>query len=228
MLVFTVLAAFLYESGDGNVERKHMIETQIKSRGIESPIVLSAMAAVKRHYYVPKAMKPHAYEDRPLPIGHGQTISQPYIVATMTEQLGLTRDSMVLEIGTGSGYQTAILAEIAHTVYTIEIVEALGVAAAKIFERAGYQNIVARIGDGYMGWQDHAPFDAIIVTAAPSHVPQPLIDQLKTGGKMIIPVGPNHAVQYLTLLEKEADGTVSRKSIMPVRFVPFTGKYQEN
>jgi len=202
-----------------------MIESQIKARGVTDQVVLAAMEKVKRHLFVPEAMKPYAYEDRPLPIGHGQTISQPYIVATMTERLALSSNSVVLEIGTGSGYQAAVLAEIVQTVYTIEIVEALGLQAAKTLKEVGLQNVITKIGDGYMGWKEHAPFDAIIVTAAPRHIPQPLLDQLKPGGRMIIPVGPNHAVQYLTFLEKEPGGEINRKSIMPVRFVPLTGKH---
>ena len=201
--------------------REFMIETQIRARGVRNPDVLRAMETVARHLFVPDAMKVYAYEDRPLPIGQGQTISQPYIVGAMTELLAVGKGAKVLEIGTGSGYQAAILAEIVAEVYTIEIVRALGEDAARKLKN--YKNVVTRIGNGYKGWPEHAPFDAIIVTAAPEEIPPPLLEQLKPGGRMVIPVGPVHDVQKLLLVEKRPDGTVEEEYIMPVRFVPLTG-----
>ena len=201
--------------------REFMIESQIQARGVRSSTVLKAMERVPRHLYVPDAMKSYAYEDRPLPIGHGQTISQPYIVAAMTELLKVDKDDKVLEVGTGSGYQAAVLAEIVDRVYTIEIVETLGREAAR--KLASYNNVTTHIGDGYLGWSDQAPFDAIIVTAAPEEIPPPLIEQLKPGGRMVIPVGPVHDVQKLLLVVKNADGTLKQEYIMAVRFVPLTG-----
>lgn len=186
------------------------------------PSVLRAIGTVARHEFVPAAYRSNAYENRPLPIGEGQTISQPYIVALMTDLAELDADSVVLEIGTGSGYQAAVLAEVAHQVFTIEIVEPLGRRAATTLERLGYTNISLRIGDGYRGWPEHAPFDAIIVTAAPEQIPQPLIDQLRTGGRLVVPVGPVDGIQSLRVLEKHAAGDISTTDVLPVRFVPFT------
>ena len=187
--------------------------------------VLKAIEEVPRHEFVPPNMEARAYEDNPLPIGEEQTISQPYIVALMTELLGLKGGERVLEIGTGSGYQAAVLAEIAGQVYTIEILEPLATSAKKRLAGMGYKNITVRCGDGYKGWKEHAPFDAIIVTAAPDHVPQPLVDQLKPGGKMVIPVG--NFLQELKVLTKKSDGTVVEKNVLPVRFVPMTGEAQK-
>ncbi len=187
-----------------------------------SPLVLESIRTVPRHEFVPAEYRPDAYLNRPLPIGSGQTISQPYIVALMTDLADLSPDSVVLEIGTGSGYQAAVLAEFIDHVYTIEIIELLGRRAAGTLERLGYDNVSVRIGDGYKGWPEHAPFDAIIVTAAPEAVPQPLIEQLAIGGKLVIPVGPQYAAQSLQVLEKKADGTVTTSNVLPVRFVPFT------
>ena len=205
-------------------ERLKMVETQIKARGVKDRLVLQAMKKVPRHLFVPKNLQNAAYWDRPLPIGHGQTISQPYIVALMTEQLKLTGKEKVLEIGTGSGYQAAILAEIAKEVYTIEIIAALGEQARIRLKNLGYQNVHVKIGDGYRGWPEQAPFDAIIVTAAPRQIPQPLIDQLKNGGRMIIPVGDLY--QELILITKNSKGIIKKKSILPVIFVPMTGEAQ--
>ncbi|MCP4640243.1 MAG: protein-L-isoaspartate(D-aspartate) O-methyltransferase [bacterium] len=207
--------------------RNRMVDEQIarwsmSRTRVEDKRVLDAMRTVPRHKFVPASLIPRAYADRPLPIGHGQTISQPYIVAYMTEMLKLDKDDVVLEIGTGSGYQAAVCAEIAKHVYTIEIVEPLGETAVKRLKDLKYGNVTCRIGDGYFGWKEHAPFDAIIVTAAASHIPPPLIEQLKPGGHMAIPVGPPLHTQYLMLLEKREDGSVRQKSVMPVRFVPFT------
>ena len=189
------------------------------------PRVLEAMATVPRHELVPDELRDVAYENRPLPIGHGQTISQPYIVAVMTDLLKLRPDQRALEIGTGSGYQAAILGELAGEVYTIEIIEDLGEQARRNLKRLGYKNIEVRIGDGYYGWEQHAPFDAIVVTAAASHIPPPLIKQLKNGGRMVIPVGSRFMVQQLLLVEKDEAGKVTTRQILPVRFVPLTGTH---
>ena len=184
--------------------------------------VIAAIGKVPRHEFVPVSFRDGAYLNRPLPIGDGQTISQPYIVALMTELADLRPDSVVLEIGTGSGYQAAVLAEIAREVYTIEIIETLGERAAATLQRLGYDNVHVRVGDGYQGWPDAAPFDAIIVTAAPDEVPEPLIAQLRAGGRLVIPVGPEGAVQSLRVLTKDAAGNVTSTDVLPVRFVPFT------
>jgi protein-L-isoaspartate(D-aspartate) O-methyltransferase len=183
------------------------------------------MARVPRHELVPRDQRDFAYENRPLPIGHGQTISQPYIVAVMTDLLKPASTDRVLEIGTGSGYQAAILAELVDRVFTIEIIEPLGKLAGRNLEKLGYRNIEVRIGDGYYGWKEQAPFDAIVVTAAASHVPPPLIEQLKPGGRMVIPVGTRFMVQQLVLVEKDAGGEVTTRQILPVRFVPLTGTH---
>lgn len=204
-------------------KRERMVRDQIRARGVSDKVVLSAMATVKRHLFVPRKFASMAYEDRPLVIGHEQTISQPYIVAYMTEFLELKPDYKVLEIGTGSGYQAAVLAKIVKEVYTVEIVEELGSSAREKLINLNYKNVKVRIGDGYNGWKEHAPYDAIIVTAAPPKIPQPLIDQLKDGGKMIIPVGPISMVQDLILIEKSGNKTTTKK-LIPVRFVPFTRK----
>jgi len=201
-----------------------MVEEQILARGVTDSLVLAAMAAVPRHLFVPTGVVAYAYADQPLPIGHDQTISQPYIVALMTELAGLAATDRVLEIGTGSGYQAAVLAGIADSVYTIEIVEPLATEAAERLERLGYANVRVRCGDGYRGWPGRAPFDAIIVTAAPDHVPQPLIDQLAPGGKLVIPVGTG--LQELLEITRTADGVVERR-VLPVRFVPMTGEAQK-
>ncbi len=206
--------------------REQMVRTQIEARNVRDSRVLAAMRRVPRHKFVPKSEERAAYSDSPLPIGWGQTISQPYIVAYMTEQLDVQPGDTVLEIGTGSGYQAAILGELAAQVYTIEIVEPLcKLARAKLAE-LGYKNVQVRCGDGYKGWPEHAPFDAIIVTAAPEKVPQALIDQLKVGGRMILPVGRYY--QELVLITKNKDGTITRKKLLPVRFVPMTGGDEGN
>jgi protein-L-isoaspartate(D-aspartate) O-methyltransferase len=189
------------------------------------PRVLQAMATVPRHVLVPEARRKAAYENRPLAIGHGQTISQPYIVALMTDLLKLKPGDRVLEIGTGSGYQAAVLAELGHQVYSIEIIEPLGERARRDLDRLGYENIEVQIGDGYYGWEEHAPFEAIIVTAAASHVPPPLIKQLRPGGRMVIPVGSRFMVQQLVLVDKDREGEVTTRQILPVRFVPLTGSH---
>lgn len=206
------------KNGRFQKQRLLMVERQILARNVEDPKVIEAMRTVPRHKFVPEELKGHAYEDGPLPIGHGQTISQPYIVAYMTEQLNLKGDEKVLEVGTGSGYQAAVLAEIVQSVYTIEIVEPLAKEAREILNQAGYKNIHTRIGDGYRGWPEEAPFDAIIVTAAPKTLPENLIDQLKTGGRMIVPVG-DWAQTLLLIRKTEKDYT--QEKLLPVRFVPM-------
>ena len=187
-----------------------------------SESTLDVIGKVPRHEFVPEAQKPFAYLNRPLPIGGGQTISQPYIVALMTDLAAVGPEDVVLEIGTGSGYQAAVLSELAKQVYTIEIIDWLGLRAADDLERLGYDNVAVRIGDGYAGWPEYAPFDAILVTAAPEEIPQPLIEQLAVGGRMVVPVGAQNETQTLRLLTKQADGSVSVDNIIPVRFVPFT------
>lgn len=206
-------------------ERNQMVRVQIAARGVDDARVLDAMRNVPRHWFVPAADQPDAYSDRPLPIGAGQTISQPFIVAHMTQLLDLNAGEKVLEIGTGSGYQAAILSELTDAVYTIEIVESLGRRAAEAFQRRGYKNIHTRIGDGYRGWPEAAPFDAIIVTCAPENVPQPLVDQLAPDGRLCIPVGPNdNRAQELIVLTRDADGSLRREVKTAVRFVPMTGE----
>jgi protein-L-isoaspartate(D-aspartate) O-methyltransferase len=201
--------------------REKMVETQIKSRGVKDPRVLSALLKVERHRFVPEEYLNSAYSDQPLPIGEGQTISQPYIVALMTELLELKGDEKVLEIGTGSGYQAAVLAELAKEVYTIEIIESLASTAKKRLSELGYQNIKVKAGDGYLGWPEAAPFDAIMVTAAPDHIPKPLIEQLKEGGRMVVPVGTYS--QELKKIVKRS-GKIETTDIIPVVFVPMTGE----
>ena len=191
-------------------------------RNITNPVVLRAMESVPRHEFVPLPHRNDAYDDRPLPIGHGQTISQPYIVALMTEQLDPQPSDRILEIGTGCGYQAAVLAEVVHEVYTIEIVEPLAREATATLTRLGYQNVHVRSGDGFAGWPEKAPFDGIIVTCAPQDIPSPLIGQLKDGGRMIIPVGASQD-QLLYLLEKQGE-RLTRRAVLPVRFVPMTGE----
>ena len=193
-------------------------------RPIFSDAVMAAMGKVPRHRFVPASQDNLAYENRPLPIGEGQTISQPYIVALMTDLLDPKSADTVLEVGTGSGYQAAVLAELVAKVYTIEIVEPLARRARQVLGELGYRNVEVRVGDGYGGWPAAAPFDAIIVTAAPAAVPQPLIDQLKPGGRMVIPVGGPSDVQQLLLVEKQSDGRTTTRRTLPVRFVPLTGE----
>jgi protein-L-isoaspartate(D-aspartate) O-methyltransferase len=211
------------KEGDPRAERERMVKDQIVRRGIKDAAVLAAMQTVPRHLFVPEEIRPSAYDDEPQPIGFGQTISQPYIVAFMTEALRLKGDETVLEIGTGSGYQAAILASIVKQVYTIEIVEPLASRAAQTLQDLGYHNVEVRAGDGYRGWPEYAPFDAIMVTAAPDHIPEPLVEQLREGGRMVLPVG--NFFQELMLVTKSARG-VEKREILPVRFVPMTGEAQ--
>lgn len=209
-----------------SVTRERMVAEQIVRRGIGDPQVLTAMRKVPRDRFMPTDVKNLAYDDRAIPIGYGQTISQPYIVAFMTDALDLKPADKVLEVGTGSGYQAAILAELVKAVYTIEIVEPLGKSAAETLAALGYRNVNTRIGDGYRGWEEAAPFDAIIVTCSPDAIPKPLIDQLADGGRMIIPVGPQGEPQQLVLLRKAGD-RIEQKKVLPVVFVPMTGEAEK-
>lgn len=205
-------------------ERERMVARQIQARGVSDPNVLAALRTVPRHALIRAGEQRHAYGDHPLPIGQGQTISQPYIVAFMTEALQLKRNSRVLEIGTGSGYQAAVCAEIAREVYTIEIVEELAKSAKERLKELGYPNVFVRAGDGYFGWEENAPFDAIIGTAAAGRIPPPLLEQLRPGGRMILPHESLGGFQYLVLITKDDKGNISSKRVMPVRFVPMTGR----
>ena len=237
--LLALIGAFLPATGglvqaqgdDYEPKRRRMVEEIVAlaretgaetGRAIFSTNVLAAMGKVPRHEFVPERARASAYENRPLPIGQGQTISQPFIVALMTELMDVRPGDRVLEIGTGSGYQAAVLSQIAGAVYTVEIIEPLAREAKGRFERLGYRNISAKTGDGYQGWAEHAPFDAIMVTAAPREVPQPLIDQLKPGGRLVVPVGGQLAGQSLLLIRKNPDGTVTRRTLLAVRFVPLT------
>jgi protein-L-isoaspartate(D-aspartate) O-methyltransferase len=233
-LLLTLTGAAIAADQDFAAERRRMVEDITALVGetrseIGKPAfdarVMSVIAKVPRHEFVPADQRASAYRNRPLPIGHGQTISQPYIVALMTDLAHAQPDHKVLEIGTGSGYQAAVMAHLAKSVYTIEIVEPLGLQAAQRLKALGYGNVEVRLGDGYNGWEEHAPYDAILVTAAASHIPPPLLRQLKPGGRMVIPVGAAFMVQQLMLVEKNLDGTVSTRQILPVAFVPLTGKH---
>ncbi|MCM8791715.1 MAG: protein-L-isoaspartate(D-aspartate) O-methyltransferase [Candidatus Omnitrophica bacterium] len=228
LLIF-ILSVFLTNNYSQGIDfvalRKAMVKNQIEKRGIRDKNVLKAMLKVERHKFVPEELKNYAYEDRPLPIGEDQTISQPYIVALMTELLKLDPNDRVLEIGTGSGYQAAILAELVKEVYTIEIIESLAKRAEKLLHDLGYKNIYVKIGDGYLGWPEKAPFDAIIVTCAPKEIPPLLIEQLKEGGKMVVPVGD--FFQNLKLVIKK-DTKIIVKDIVPVIFVPMIKKDERN
>jgi len=231
VLLFTVIQEFSYGDSEDKYrsERERMVTTQIDFRhvkdgriGVKNEAVLEAMLRVPRHKFVPRKSQSRAYVDSPLPIGYDQTISQPYIVAYMTEQLKPKKDYKALEIGTGSGYQAAVLSGLVRHVYTIEIIEDLGKRTKKRLKDMKYKNITVKIGDGYFGWKEHSPYDIIIVTAAPNHIPPPLVQQLKPGGVMCIPVGGRFQVQSLILVQKDKDGSVKTKQIMPVRFVPLT------
>lgn len=233
-LIYLVCTVHQVAAADYEAQRRAMVGT-IKEDVIATslyigkqafdPAVMQAMASVPRHEFVPRDQKAHAYENRPLPIGYGQTISQPYIVALMTDLLELSKGKKVLEIGTGSGYQAAVLNELTPHVFTIEIIEALGQRAIETFKRLQLDNIQVRIGDGYYGWEEQAPFDAIVVTAAADHVPPPLVEQLKHGGRMVIPVGSRFFVQQLVLVTKDNHGKITTRQLLPVRFVPLTGKH---
>ncbi|MBS0012905.1 MAG: protein-L-isoaspartate(D-aspartate) O-methyltransferase [Desulfobacterales bacterium] len=200
-------------------QRMKMIRQQLMARGIENPEILAAFEKVPRHSFVPEGLKKYAYQDRPLPIGEGQTISQPYIVALMTLNIEPNKTDRILEIGTGSGYQAAILAELSERVYTIEIIESLAESARRTLSETGYENVHVKTGDGFKGWPEHAPFDAIVVTCSPEKVPEPLKEQLAGGGRMVIPIGQDHD-QHLVVLKKQ-EGQLIEKQILPVRFVPM-------
>jgi protein-L-isoaspartate(D-aspartate) O-methyltransferase len=202
-------------------QRERMVSEQIEARDVHRPEVLRAMRATPRHLFVPEPMRPQAYEDSPLPIGFGQTISQPYIVAVMTELLQVARTHKVLEIGTGSGYQAAVLSPLAKHVYSIEIVPELAQRSAELLKKLGYTNVSVRQGDGYLGWPEEAPFDRIILTAAPGELPQALVSQLKPGGRLVAPVGRTVLDQDLVVVEKGANGKIRERSVFPVRFVPM-------
>jgi protein-L-isoaspartate(D-aspartate) O-methyltransferase len=219
ILMFLILC--LLQQDEHKEKRDRMVNQQIRDRGISNAAVLRAMRQVRRHEFVPRDQSQNAYDDHPLPIGYGQTISQPYIVGYMTQVIRPRPEFKVLEIGTGSGYQAAVLAEIVAEVYTVEIVPELGNAARDRLEKLAYENVHVKIGDGYHGWKEHAPYDAIVVTAAAEFIPPPLIEQLKDKGKIIIPVGSPFMTQMLMLVEKRGDKTTS-KSLFPVVFVPFT------
>ncbi len=205
-------------------QRQQMVELQLQGRDIYDNNTLGAMRTVPRHLFVPKAQRAYAYADGPLPIGHRQTISQPYIVAFMTQVLRLKKRDRVLEVGTGSGYQAAVLGKLVDSVFTIEIVEPLGLEAKKRLHYLGYPNVVVKIGDGYHGWEEKAPFDGIMVTAGAETLPQPLVEQLAEGGRMIIPLGPHNGIRQLVLVQKRK-GKIKTTELMPVRFVPFTREH---
>jgi protein-L-isoaspartate(D-aspartate) O-methyltransferase len=208
--------------GSFEEERKRMVSEQVQSRGVTDERVVSAMLEIPRHRFVPEAERAAAYDDRPLSIGHGQAISQPYIVALMTDLARPMPGDRALEVGTGSGYQAAVLSRLVKEVFTIEIVPELGAEAARRLKDLGYANVQVRVGDGFQGWPEAAPFDVILVTAAPEEVPEPLLEQLKPGGRLVIPVGPTGAVQSLQLVAKDSDGRLQARHVLPVRFVPFT------
>jgi protein-L-isoaspartate(D-aspartate) O-methyltransferase len=222
-IIWLLVVAIPWQQDVHKNKREKMVKQQIEKRGVKDSAVLKAMLTVKRHEFVPAAQVDNAYDDRPLPIGYGQTISQPYIVAYMTEVIKPQPGFKVLEIGTGSGYQAAVLSKIVKEVYTIEIVPELGKAAADRLQKTGFINVQAKVADGYNGWQEHAPFDAVVVTAAAEYIPPPLINQLKDGGKMVIPVGSSFMTQMLMLVEKKGNKTKTR-SLLPVVFVPLTRK----
>lgn len=218
-----LLITLLLAAQDYRAERERLVRDSMEARGIRDP-VLRVMRDTPRHEFMPQEARKFAYEDRPVPIGYQQTISQPSLVALMTQTLDVRKDHRVLEIGTGSGYQAAVLAPLAKEVYTIEIVPQLARSSSATLKRLGYRNVFAREGNGYEGWPEQAPFDRIILTAAPPELPQPLIDQLKPGGKLLAPVGRTALEQELMLLEKSASGAVSKRSVLPVRFVPMVRK----
>ena len=226
-ILFTIIFLSISCKGHDNELyqlRMNMIETQIKKRGITDQTILDAMKKVNRHEYVQENFERLAYSDRPVPIGFGQTISQPYIVAFMSHKLNVASHHKVLEIGTGSGYQAAVLAELSDHVYTIEIIPELAKRAEKVLKKNDYDNITIRIGDGYKGWPEHAPFDRIMVTAAPKEIPEKLVEQLAPGGIMVLPVGETVMMQYLWLIRKDNDGQIEKEKILPVRFVPMVKK----
>jgi len=230
---FLLLSAGLANEAEYAAARAALVE-EIRSYAARDSImesesfedtILQSLESVRRHEFVPDKLKKEAYENHPLPIGYGQTISQPYIVALMTDLVQPGPDDVILEVGTGSGYQAAVLAKLVKRVYSMEIIEPLAEQASKRLDRLGYSNVETKLGDGYFGWEEHAPYDAIIVTAASSHVPPPLIHQLKPGGRLVIPVGGRFAIQYLLLIEKTEEGEILTRQITAVRFVPLTGDH---
>lgn len=223
MALLLCVLFFAFQEDPYKKKREDLVSKSIEGRGVKDKAVLTAMKTVQRHLFVPAGSVANAYDDRPMPIGYGQTISQPFIVAYMTEVIKPKPEYKVLEIGTGSGYQAAVLAEIVKEVYTIEIIPELGNSAAARLKKSGYNNIHLKVADGYHGWQEHGPYDAIIVTAAAEFVPPPLITQLKDGGKMVIPIGSPFMNQNLMLIEKNGK-KITTKSLLPVVFVPFTRK----
>ncbi|SCK60457.1 protein-L-isoaspartate(D-aspartate) O-methyltransferase [Variovorax sp. HW608] len=232
-LVSTLVGARIAAADEFASERRQMMQEvmaiahetgSMTGRRSFDDQVVAAMGRIPRHAFVPADQVPSAYRNRPLPIGYGQTISQPYIVALMTDLAKVAPGDTVLEVGTGSGYQAALMSVLARAVYSIEIIEPLGLQAQQRLKAMGYDNVEVRLGDGYDGWEEHAPYDAILVTAAASHIPPPLVRQLKVGGRMVIPVGAAFMVQQLMLVEKNPDGTIKTRQILPVAFVPLTGK----
>lgn len=221
ILFWLCLMPFSLWGQNDETQRKAMVQHQLQKRDIRNEAVLSAMEKVPRHVFVPENLRKNAYEDRPLPIGYGQTISQPYIVAYMTQVIDPKPDDRVLEIGTGSGYQAAVLSVLVDSVFTIEIIQGLAKESRATLQKYGFSNVVVKHGDGYYGLEKKAPFDAIVVTAAAEHIPPPLIQQLKDGGKMIIPVGSPFLIQTLMLVEKKGE-SIQTTSLFPVRFVPLT------
>ena len=231
-VAFTALSSLAIGGDEFAAERTAMVAEveadvrlsgSLSGRATLAPAVIRALQQVPRHLFVPEEQRAAAYENRPLPIGHGQTISQPFIVALMTDLLEVTPGQRIFELGTGSGYQAAVLAALGAQVFTMEIIPELGERASATLRAQGYRNVTARVGDGYNGWAEHAPFDAIIVTAAGDHVPPPLLAQLKPGGRLVMPVGSRFLTQHLVLVEKAADGTFSSRELLPVVFVPLTG-----
>ncbi len=218
-IALTLFGALIADAQDFTAAREQMVKNHMEARGVRDPRVLAVMRATPRHLFVPEALRSHAYDDSPLPIGYGQTISQPYIVASMSDMLGLQPSHRVLEIGTGSGYQTAVLAQLAKEVYSIEIVEPLARHSRELLRKLGYRNVEVRHGDGYLGWPDKSPFDRIILTASPPEIPRALIDQLKPGGRLVAPEGREW--QELVIVEKDAQGRASRRTAYPVMFVPM-------
>jgi protein-L-isoaspartate(D-aspartate) O-methyltransferase len=221
--LFAILAAasYLPAADEHQVRRERLVRESMESRGIRDPAVLKAMRETPRHEFMPQSVRQYAYEDRPVPIGFDQTISQPSLVAMMTDMLEANKGHRILEIGTGSGYQAAVLSPLVKEVYTIEIVPQLAQSSSETFKRLGYKNIHAKHGNGYLGWPEHAPFDRIILTAAPPELPKALVEQLAPGGKLVAPVGRTTLEQELILVEKSKDGKVSQRSVLPVRFVPM-------
>ena len=224
--LFWLPTVLLAAKEDYRAQRERLVRDSMESRDIRNPAVLRVMRETPRHEFMPVETRQFAYEDRPVPIGAGQTISQPSLVAFMTQALDVRKEHRVLEIGTGSGYQAAVLSPLAGEVYTIEIVPSLARSAAEVLQRLGYRNVFPREGNGYAGWPEKAPFDRIILTAAPPELPQALVDQLKPGGKLVAPVGPTAEEQELVVVEKSRSGKISRRSVLPVRFVPMVQQPQ--